>query len=61
MLKELATVIKSLGQDPNDEHLLHHILSKVDVDGNEKMEFGEFLKQMKVRFTVQVIEINLQA
>ncbi|ONK74379.1 uncharacterized protein A4U43_C03F5620 [Asparagus officinalis] len=44
-LEELATVIKSLGQDPKEEMLLH-IMSKFNVEGNENVEFGEFLNQM---------------
>lgn len=50
-LEELATVIRSLGQNPTEEEL-HGMIKEVDVNGNGSIEFGEFLylmaKKMKV-------------
>ncbi|KAH7652276.1 EF-hand-containing protein [Dioscorea alata] len=44
-LDELATVIKSLGQNPTEEEL-HDMISEVDSDGNGTIEFSEFLHLM---------------
>ncbi|KAJ3674734.1 hypothetical protein LUZ60_005350 [Juncus effusus] len=42
---ELATVIKSFGQNPSKEEL-HEMISDVDSDQNGTIEFGEFLHLM---------------
>ncbi|RWR87959.1 calmodulin-like protein 8 [Cinnamomum micranthum f. kanehirae] len=44
-IEELATVIRSLGQNPSSEEL-HDMISEVDVDGNGTIEFAEFLNLM---------------
>uniref|UniRef100_A0A6V7QSY4 EF-hand domain-containing protein n=1 Tax=Ananas comosus var. bracteatus TaxID=296719 RepID=A0A6V7QSY4_ANACO len=44
-LEELATVIRSLGQNPTEEEL-HGMIREVDVNGNGSIEFGEFLYLM---------------
>ncbi|XP_071079016.1 uncharacterized protein [Haliotis cracherodii] len=43
--KELGTVMRSLGQNPNDEEL-QEILEEVDADGNGYIDFEEFLGMM---------------
>ncbi|KAJ8765432.1 hypothetical protein K2173_013190 [Erythroxylum novogranatense] len=42
---ELATVIRSLDQNPTEEEL-HDMISEVDADGNGTIEFLEFLDLM---------------
>ncbi|KAK1266654.1 Calmodulin-1/11/16 [Acorus gramineus] len=44
-LEELATVIRSLGQNPTEEEL-QDMIREVDIDGNGTIEFGEFLNLM---------------
>ncbi|KAG6664809.1 hypothetical protein I3843_02G103100 [Carya illinoinensis] len=44
-LEELATVIRSLDQNPTEEEL-QDMLSEVDADGNGTIEFAEFLNLM---------------
>ncbi|XP_054822260.1 calmodulin-like protein 11 isoform X1 [Prosopis cineraria] len=44
-LEELATVIRSLDQNPTDEEL-QDMISEVDADGNGTIEFAEFLTLM---------------
>nr|XP_010917630.2 calmodulin [Elaeis guineensis] len=44
-LEELATVIRSLGQNPTEEEL-QDMISEVDANGNGTIEFGEFLSLM---------------
>ncbi|KAL5712486.1 translation elongation factor EF1B gamma [Ranunculus cassubicifolius] len=44
-IDELATVIRSLDQNPTEEELLD-MITEVDVDGNGTIEFGEFLNLM---------------
>ncbi|KAJ4969541.1 hypothetical protein NE237_016242 [Protea cynaroides] len=44
-IEELATVIRSLDQNPTEEEL-QDMISEVDVDGNGTIEFGEFLSLM---------------
>lgn len=50
-VEEMATVIRSLDQNPTAEEL-QDMISEVDADGNGTMEFTEFLsliaKKMKV-------------
>nr|POF22449.1 calmodulin-like protein 11 [Quercus suber] len=44
-VEELATVIRSLDQNPTEEEL-QDMISEVDADGNGTMEFTEFLSLM---------------
>ena len=44
-LKELGTVIRSLGQNPTDEELMD-MIDEVDADGNGTIDFDEFLTMM---------------
>ncbi|KAF5206380.1 Calmodulin-related protein [Thalictrum thalictroides] len=44
-IDELATVIRSLDQNPTEEELLD-MINEVDVDGNGTIEFEEFLNLM---------------
>lgn len=48
---ELATVIKSLGQNPSKEEL-YKMIDDVDSDGNGTIEFGEFLNLMSRKLKV---------
>ena len=51
-MEELATVIRSLDQNPTEKEL-QDMISEVDADGNGTIEFAEFLnlmaKKMKVK------------
>lgn len=42
---ELRTVMQSLGQNPTDQELVA-MIAEVDDDGNEEIDFGEFLQLM---------------
>ncbi|KAH8495700.1 hypothetical protein H0E87_018762 [Populus deltoides] len=44
-VEELATVIRSLDQNPTEEEL-HDMISEVDSDRNGTIEFAEFLSLM---------------
>lgn len=44
-IDELATVIRSLDQNPTEEEL-QDMISEVDSDGNGTIEFAEFLTLM---------------
>ncbi|CAN1279829.1 Calmodulin-like protein 8 [Linum perenne] len=44
-VEELATVIRSLDQNPTEEEL-HDMITEVDADGNGTIEFAEFLSLM---------------
>ncbi|XP_057783345.1 calmodulin-like protein 11 isoform X2 [Salvia miltiorrhiza] len=44
-IEELATVIRSLDQNPSEEEL-HDMINEVDIDGNGTIEFAEFLNLM---------------
>ena len=54
-IEELATVIRSLDQNPTEEEL-QDMISEVDADGNGTIEFAEFLNlmanKMKVGFSI---------
>ena len=45
LLKELSTVMRSLGQNPTDAEV-QDIINEVDVDGSGSMEFPEFCIMM---------------
>ena len=44
-LKELGTVMRSLGQNPKDEEL-NDMINEIDEDGNGTVDFEEFLVMM---------------
>ncbi|URE03052.1 hypothetical protein MUK42_20998 [Musa troglodytarum] len=44
-LQELATVIRSLGQDPSEDEL-KGMIKEVDINGNGTIEYAEFLNLM---------------
>ena len=54
-MEELATVIRSLDQNPTEEEHQDRI-NEVDTDGNGTIEFVEFLnlmaKKMKVNYAI---------
>ena len=43
--KELGTVMRSLGQNPNEEEL-NDMIKEIDEDGNGTVDFDEFLIMM---------------
>ncbi|KAI6221276.1 EF hand [Aphelenchoides fujianensis] len=45
-IKELGIAMRTLGLNPTEEELLN-IVNEFDVDGNNKLDFGEFCKLMK--------------
>lgn len=50
---ELATVIRSLDQNPTEEEL-QDMISEIDTDGNGTIEFAEFLNLMANKMKVFV-------
>ena len=50
-VEELATVIRSLDQNPTEEEL-HDMISEVDSDRNGTIEFAEFLSLMAKKMKV---------
>lgn len=50
-IEELATVIRSLDQNPTEEEL-QDMISEVDADGNGTIEFAEFLNLMAKKMKV---------
>lgn len=52
-VEELATVIRSLDQNPTEEELLD-MINEVDVDGNGSIEFTEFLSLMAKKVKVSL-------
>lgn len=52
-VEELATVIRSLDQNPTEEEL-QDMISEVDADGNGTIEFAEFLNLMANKMKVFV-------
>lgn len=57
---ELATVIRSLDQNPTEEEL-QDMISEVDVDGNGTIEFAEFLSLMANKMKVNIICMALHS
>ena len=51
-IEELTTIIRSLDQNPTEEEL-QDIISEVDVDGNETVEFAEFMNLMANKMKVK--------
>ena len=49
--QELATVMRSLGQNPTEAEL-QDMINEVDVDGNGTIEFDEFLAMMSKKVKV---------
>ncbi|PNX62202.1 calmodulin-like protein 11-like, partial [Trifolium pratense] len=50
-VEELATVIRSLDQNPTEEEL-QDMINEVDADGNGTIEFVEFLNLMAKKMKV---------
>lgn len=50
-VEELATVIRSLDQNPTQEEL-NDMINEVDADGNGTIEFDEFLNLMANKMKV---------
>lgn len=44
--KELGVAMRTLGLNPTEDELLN-IINEFDVDGNGKIDFGEFCQMMK--------------
>lgn len=53
-MEELATVIRSLDQNPTEEEL-QDMISEVDADGNGTIEFDEFLSLMAKKVKVNYV------
>ena len=53
-VEELATVIRSLDQNPTEEEL-QDMINEVDADGNGTIEFAEFLNLMAKKMKVNLI------
>jgi len=52
-VEELATVIRSLDQNPTEEEL-QDMINEVDSDGNGTIEFVEFLTLMAKKMKVSI-------
>lgn len=52
-IKELATAIRSLHQNPTEEEL-QMMMNEVDVNGNGSIEFGEFFNLMAKKMKVTI-------
>jgi len=50
-VEELATVIRSLDQNPTEQEL-HDIITEIDSDSNGTIEFAEFLNLMAKKLQV---------
>lgn len=59
-IEELATVIRSLDQNPSEEEL-QDMISEVDADGNGTIEFVEFLNLMAKKMKVYIIHALYKA
>ena len=57
--QELSTVMRSLGQNPTDQELIE-MIRQVDEDGNDQIDFDEFLRLMtrKIKDTDTDEELN---
>lgn len=53
-VEELATVIRSLDQNPTEEEL-QDMINEVDADGNGTIEFVEFLNLMAKKMKVIIL------
>lgn len=53
-MEELATVIRSLDQNPTEEEL-QEMINEVDADGNGTIEFVEFLNLMAKKMKVIIL------
>lgn len=53
-MEELATVIRSLDQNPTEEEL-QDMINEVDADGNGTIEFVEFLNLMAKKMKVIIL------
>jgi len=53
-VEELATVIRSLDQNPTEEEL-QEMINEVDADGNGTIEFVEFLNLMAKKMKVIIL------
>jgi calmodulin len=60
-IKELGVAMRTLGLNPTEEELLN-IVNEYDVDGNGKIDFGEFCKMMKgwIFNSIKLIKKHLQ-
>ncbi|KAJ6324125.1 hypothetical protein OIU76_011426 [Salix suchowensis] len=58
-VEELATVIRSLDQNPTEEEL-QDMISEVDSDGNGTIEFAEFLNLMAKKMQETDVEEELK-
>ncbi|KAL8105032.1 hypothetical protein AgCh_028991 [Apium graveolens] len=58
-IEELATVIRSLDQNPSEEEL-QDMISEVDADGNGTIEFVEFLNLMAKKMKETDVEEELK-
>lgn len=56
-MEELATVIRSLDQNPTEEEL-EDMITEVDADGNGTIEFKEFLNLMANKMKVRMLISN---
>lgn len=55
-MEELATVIRSLDQNPTEEEL-QDMINEVDADGNGTIEFVEFLNLMAKKMKVIIMQL----
>lgn len=55
-VEELATVLRSLDQNPTEEEL-QDMISEVDADGNGTIEFTEFLNLMAKKMKVNGLKL----
>lgn len=59
-MEELATVIRSLDQNPTEEEL-EDMITEVDADGNGTIEFKEFLNLMANKIKVRILIRKLKS
>ncbi|KAK3599650.1 hypothetical protein CHS0354_029111 [Potamilus streckersoni] len=58
-VKELGSVMRSLGQNPSDKEL-EEMIKEVDVDGNGTIDFDEFLHMMGRKMKVTDTEDEIK-